>query len=1220
MKKITDFIVNKRYVILSIFIILAIISAILSKQVKINYDIAEYLPSTSETRIGMDIMEDSFESQEKSSFNLMFKGITNEEKESIKNYLENTENVSSVDYDQTDDYNKDDYTLYVINVEADKDSETSANVYNNIMEHFKDYETTTSGDISDRNNPVLQNWIIILAVGCALVILIIMSESYIEPFLFLFTILLGVLLNKGTNIIFGSVSNITQSISAILQLALSMDYSIMLMNRYNQEKAKTTDKIEAMKNALFNAFKSISSSSVTTIVGLLALVFMSFTIGKDLGLVLAKGVLFSLISIFFVLPALILLFDKWIIKTKKRSPKFNLKRLGQFSYKIRHISIIIFIALFIASYILKGNLGILYTDTEADKVASVFTQNNQIAIIYKNEDEEKVAKLLSELENNDKVTEILGYGNTINEKLTYNELCDKLNDLGADIDIEDYLLKILYYDYYNENEENTMTFNEFVNFIKTEVYNNDKVSDKIDADTKNNIDRLNNFTTTASINKQRSSSEIAELLEIDKNDIDNIFTYYNSKNNNLKLSISEFVNFINNDVLTDETYSNKVDSSSINSLNTLSKFTNNTTNNTKMTSSQMAKIFDMDETTADSLYKYYISKNDVNVKMTISEFSTFVLNDVVTNSQYASSLDETTIANIKMLNTFSNTEIINKQMSSQELSKLTGMDEGTIKQVLLLKYSKIDSGTTKVEDNVIKDESLEIDTSNWVATPNELVNLILSNSDLANVSEAQIAQLKLLSTIMNSSINNTEYSSNELATLIGIDESNIKNIYTLYKVNNTNIKLTPTEFINFILNNKNDNTLSSNLSQEQLKKLQTVNTVIDGISKGKKYTSAELSNLLGIDKDNIELIYGLYISKTSSAQTMDIKTFVTFVLNDVATNDEYSSNFDNEKIEKLNTVNGIINSTINNTKYSKSEIFTILSVFTDSIDEDTVDLLYLYYGSSNEFDSSWQMTIQDFVVFLNNDILNDERFDDFLDTEIKQKITDAKDTVNEAKTMLIGNGYSRIVLNTKFDPESEETFEFIKKIKDLFGENVDEVYVIGDSPMAYEMSQTFNDELNFITILTMIAIFVVVAITFKSVIIPIVLVLTIQCAVYLTMGILSFTGGTVYFIALLIVQSILMGATIDYAILYTSYYLESRKTMGIKDSIINSYNKSIHTILTSASILIIVTLIVGNFASAIAAKICSTISKGTLCSAIIILLLLPSVIALFDRFIVKKKK
>ena len=238
---------------------------------------------------------------------------------------------------------------------------------------------------------------------------------------------------------------------------------------------------------------------------------------------------------------------------------------------------------------------------------------------------------------------------------------------------------------------------------------------------------------------------------------------------------------------------------------------------------------------------------------------------------------------------------------------------------------------------------------------------------------------------------------------------------------------------------------------------------------------------------------------------------------------------------------------------------------------------------------------------------------------MRQKIMDAKEKVKDAKELLIGKEHSRIVINTKLSKESEETSKFIKGIKDDLGDKVSEIYVIGDSPMAYEMSQTFQSELDFITVLTMIAIFVVVALTFKSAVVPLILVILIQCAVYTTMGTLSFSGEGVYFIALLIVQSILMGATIDYAILYTTYYIEHRKTMSIKDAIINSYNKSINTILTSSSILIIATFIIGTFTSGIISQICKTLSQGTLCAALLILILLPAILGACDKLIVKKK-
>ena len=1282
MRKITDFIINKRHFILVLFIVFTIISAILSSKVKINYDIAKYLPDTSETRIGMDIMEEEFSGTETSSLNLMFENLADNKKLEIKNDLESIDGVESVDYENNENYNKENYTLYVITVDDKSDSQKATDVYNQITEKYKDYTIYTSGDVSETNKTVLPFWIVALAVVCALVILLIMCESYVEPFLFLTSILMAVVLNKGTNIIFPNVSNITNSIVAILQMALSMDYSIMLMNRYDQEKQIERDKIKAMKNALYKAFQAISSSSVTTIVGLLALVFMSLKIGKDLGFVFAKGVLFSFVCIFFFLPSLILMFDKWIVKTKKKSPTIKLDKLGKFSYKIRFIAVPVFLIIFIASFALKGNLGINYTDSQTDEINEVFDENNQIAIIYKNKDEDEISKYLKELENEEKIDEVLGYGNTINEKLTYDKLNDKLNDLGSNVNVEDYLLKILYYDYYNKDKKNTMTFNDFINFIEEEAYNNEKTSKKIDDKTRKDITRLKNFVTVSSINKKRTSSDIAGILEIDKSKIDDIFIYYLSKNNNTQITLNEFIDFMNRDVLTNEKYGVKIDSESKTKLNTLSKFTSKKTVHKKMTSNEMAKIFGIDSNTMDELYKYYILVNDIDIKMTISEFSNFVLNDILKDSNYANSFDNKTVQDIKLLAKFSNLNTINKQMYSQELANLFGIDKTKINQILLLKYIKekneskytilefinyinnikanthyLDNtdttalkklmGNTELLNDKIKYTAIEMskilgkdinqmyqlynlidyttgNIKNWMATPNEFVKIILNNSSNENIKnsidEATIQQLKLLSTVMTSSINNTKYTYKELSKKIGIDSNNTKNIYTLYVSSQNNKTLTPQEFTDFVLTHKNDSTLANKITNSTIKDLKLVQSVMNGVINNKKYSSSELSSLLGINKEETNLLYGLYNSKyINNNPSISLKEFINFLLKDVVTNKEYSSNFDEEQISKLNTVNSIMNATINNTEYNADEIFAIISNLSDDVEKNTIEILYTYYGSDRQYNNEWKMTVEEFVNFLNNDVLQDERFTDFIEDDMRNDIKEAKTKIEDAKELLIGNNYSRIVLNTKFDLESPETFEFIKNAKDILGKELKDFYIIGDSPMAYEISQTFDNELNSITIITMIAIFIVVVITFKSITIPVILVLIIQTAVYLTMGILSIIGENVYFISILIVQSILMGATIDYAILYTSYYLEHRKNKGIKESIIDSYNKSIHTILTSSSILIIVTLIIANFASAIAAKICKTISEGTLCSTILILTLLPAVLASCDKLIVKNK-
>ena len=317
MRKITDVIVKLRYVFLVLFLVAAGFSFYLSTKVNINEDIMKYLPSSSETKIGKDIMDESFTQQNSSVLNVLFKDLEEDEKQDTLKKLENINDVHSVDYDTTTTYNKENYTLYVLHVDDYADSEKAINVYNEVSENFK--TAGMSGSIYDENKPILQLSIVVIAIICAMIILVILSDSYIEPFLYLISIGIAVFINKGTNIMFDSVSSITNSIVAILQLALSMDYSIMLSNRYKQEKENYNNKLDAMKEALYQSFKSITSSSVTTIVGLLALVFMSFTIGKDLGFVLAKGVLLSLVSIFFCLPALLLLFDPFILKNHLNS-------------------------------------------------------------------------------------------------------------------------------------------------------------------------------------------------------------------------------------------------------------------------------------------------------------------------------------------------------------------------------------------------------------------------------------------------------------------------------------------------------------------------------------------------------------------------------------------------------------------------------------------------------------------------------------------------------------------------------------------------------------------------------------------------------------------------------------------------------------------------------------------------------------------------------------
>ena len=1349
MRKITDFIVKGRYVFLTLFVILAIFSLYLGTKVNINEDIMKYLPKTSETKIGKDIMEEEFSEQDSSVLNIMFKGLTDTEKKETLKKLESIDGVSSVLYENTDEYNKGKYTLYVLNVDDYDHSETATNVYNYVNNNFN--TAGMSGSIYDENKPILQIWIVFVAIACAMVILIILSDSYVEPWLYLISIGIAVFINKGTNIMFDSVSSITNSIVAILQLALSMDYSIMLSNRYKQEKITHKNKIDAMKEALYQSFKSISSSSVTTIVGLLALVFMSFTIGKDLGFVLAKGVLLSLVSIFFCLPALLLIFDNLIDKTKKKSPNFNLSKLGKFIYKTRFIQSFLIVALFIVAYLLKGNIGILYTGSEQDKVGAVFPTTNQVAIVYNNKYEELISSYCKELEGVEKIDQVLCYSNTVNEKLAYDELNKKFEDLGQDTEIEEYLIKLIYYNYYNKDSSNKMTLNEFISFIKSDIYTNNNFSDSLNQDIKDNLDLLENFTSSSLINENRTTIEIADILGMNKEAADNILIYYNSKNADTKMTIKDFVNFMLNDVANNPKYSSSLDSTAISKLKQLQNFTDT---NKKMNSNELSSIFGIDKNLIDQLFLFYRTTIESNTKMTLKQFANFALN-MSSQDAYKDMFDESTIKSLNMLSTLSSEQIITSELDVSSMKTSfnnlgLSLDDNTM-SLLYIYYTGYNTnskltlnGFANVALNMAQQEAYksyfsedtikslqtiislnsyydtELPNANlysmfgideetgaklnyaitgdlsgsYSMTPLQFVNTLLQtpeitselnsnqisqlgtaqyimsnitttysvdeltnalsqnktivsvvygvydyqNSNLKNISIKDLINflyenksnpflsdklstasnmLNLAYTIVNNT--NTTYNYLEISNITGTNKQEVNKIFGVYDYNNSTTTMTPLEFANLILENKDNELLKGKLTNSSINELSLVREVMNGALNQTKYSSSNLSSLLNINNDTMSLLFSLYNSKyIKSNMEISLKNYVDFIVKDVMNNKDYSENFDATKKEKLTTINKIMNNSLNGTKYTSAESFALLNILSDDLDKSLVELVYMYYGSNNEYDESWEMTIEEFVNYLNSDILTDSRFDDFISTEKRTTITNSKKTVDKSKKLIVSDKYSRAVLNTKYAFEDEDTYKFINKLQDDVG-NKDDIYVVGHSPMAVEMSKTFNSELNKITILTMIFIFIVVAITFKDLIIPFVLVLIIQTAVYITMSAISITGGSVYFISLLIVQAILMGATIDYAIVYTSYYRESRLTMGVKESVINAYNRAIHTIISSSSILIIVTLVVAGFASAIAAKICETISQGAFASVILILFVLPGVLASMDKFICRKE-
>lgn len=423
--RLAAFLVEKRRIIFALFLALAAVSLPMATRVKINYDLAEYLPESSRMKQGMRVMEQEFGPAASSNLRVMFSGLSEEEQEEVNSFLSGMPQAAEIVREQDENG----HTLFEITTECDSHAKEAAELFNAVHEKYRD--AVTGGTIHEANVPLLPMYIIVAAVGLVFLVLLLMCNSWFEPVIFLVNIGIAVAINLGTNVVFSSVSEYTASIVGVMQLVLSMDYSIILLNRYTQEKEKGLDNQSAMKAAIVAAFPAVTGSSLTTFAGLVCLVFMSFQLGADMGFALAKSVIVSLVCIFTVLPSLILLSDPWIVKTRKKALHIPMAGYSRLVVRRGFIFPALFLALFFGVFLLKDNTEILYMLQTNNPIDEVFTPRYSLVLLYETKDGGKIAEALAPFEEDEKVTGITGYYNTLGKAYTPEEILELFGGASA---------------------------------------------------------------------------------------------------------------------------------------------------------------------------------------------------------------------------------------------------------------------------------------------------------------------------------------------------------------------------------------------------------------------------------------------------------------------------------------------------------------------------------------------------------------------------------------------------------------------------------------------------------------------------------------------------------------------------------------------------------------------------------------------------------------------
>ena len=475
MMKLATFIVDKR----NLFFLLVVISVIFTmfsrNWVEVENDMAFYLPPESETRQGLDVMEDQFTTF--GTARVMVANITLGTAQALETQLSKLEGVQSIAFDDTSDHYAQASALYDITFDYDEKNEACLDALETVKASLSGYDIYVSTSLGNAKGDIISAEVNVIMVYVAVIILVVLlltSQTYAEVPVLLLTFVTGMIMNMGSNFLLGKISFVSNSVTSILQLALSLDYAIILCNRFKDEH-QTLPIREATIVALSKAIPEIGASSLTTIGGLVAMMFMQFRIGPDMAVCLIKSILFALLAVFVVMPGLLVLFGPLMDRTRHRSFVPPIPFVGRFAYRTRFIIPPVFLAVILLALHFSGNCPYAYGygGIETPKLNNIqiaeqmiddtFTSSNLVALVVPTGDYTAERMMLNDLEQRDEVDYTLGLSNV--EAMDGYMAADRLTPRQfaelADLDYE--LAKGIYTAYAAKHEE----FGQIVGSVST---------------------------------------------------------------------------------------------------------------------------------------------------------------------------------------------------------------------------------------------------------------------------------------------------------------------------------------------------------------------------------------------------------------------------------------------------------------------------------------------------------------------------------------------------------------------------------------------------------------------------------------------------------------------------------------------------------------------------------------------------------------------------------
>ena len=1112
MKKKFDLLKSAKYIVLLVFAVLTVLSLIFMGTVRTNYNISDYLDESTDTKISLGIMEEEFGLI--SNVSVMVDDVTPDEAEKIKNDLKAIENVIFVNFNsQNTDYYKDNSALFVVLVNGNEYSDTAKTALDDIVEFMnEDYgeRVNFGGTVMEKKllREAIQSEIVLIlgiSVGLVAVLMLITAASWIEPLVLLAASGIAVLLNMGSNVIFGEISYITKAVAAILQLALSIDYSIVLLHNYRAIKAEESDNDRAMLRAIKSVFAPVSASALTTIAGLLALLFMSFRIGFDIGSVLMKSIVVSAITALTLLPALLLLLDKLMAKTAKKPLDIKGKFFCDVSLKACKIIVPIAVVIIGICCLLRTYNTYNFVDScnKNENISDKFGDSGTLIVLYeKAEDTDEKERLLAELLASYKTK---NGAPVLKSSVAYSSTVGQIFDVekaSRDLGLSEKDAELLFTVYYFTQDESKIKLDVrgFIDFAMDLIENDSDAEGFVSEETMKTLELLLDLDvmlgkeyTATELGEAIASIEMLEGMTLEQSAINQMYGLYFFDEVEIKtVNFGIMLDFLINSGMIDQELSD-----------------------------QLQTLFDANELISGLDFKL----THPDTKIGLGDIPSLL-------EQYHIELPDV----------------------------LEGVDEVTYLWNTILGYKY----TAKVPFAQLFTDLVTNPTCRSYFPEEIITALDTVGTDYRYIYETKAAfditfakgydhksfMPALLDLVEQATGNRPDITLDETM------DQQMQQLYIMYYVENGRIpdgKIGCIDFLQFVLDTSKTNAV-----------------IAERLPEG---SSEKLENLI-VDAGSIRDFLG-------DKELYDYK----------------------EIAERINDFASSIKSMDVSVSLSEAAMMGV----------------YVKYATATEAYELQPLSATTLLEFVLDAADNNPLLSGRIDDDMRATIRESQENIASAEKLLVADNYSRMLLTVNLPPESAESSRFVEyltaKVDEIFGEKA---YVAGEIATTYDLINAFDEDNKLISIFTVISIFAIIMVVFKSISLPVLLVAVIQGAVWIAMSMSLVSGGSMFFMSYIMAMCILMGATIDYGILLSTNYVNYRATLDKREAINKALDAAMPTIFNSGLILMICGFVVGLVASQTSiSSVGFLLFRGTLVSVIMITLVLPSLLYLLDKIVLK---